>query len=163
MTSMHVAHSCLNQRRECLVDTRGSERLYLQAPLSRPPPRARGPAKQEKVGRALSRHARTVTVLLAVAPSGVKDKQVKSRQDWKNRLLYCNGEPLHRLDLRLASSFSSSSLDVPPCTRPHAAEPSAGFSDLTYPCFRFQHSKRYHGTRDLPGYEYTERQPPGST
>ena len=155
---MHVAHSCLNQRRECLVDTRGSERLYLQAPLSRPPPRARGPAKQEKVGRALSRHARTVTVLLAVAPSGVKDKQVKSRQDWKNRLPYCTVtvEPLHRLDLRLASSFFSSSLDVPPCTRPHAAEPS----QISPICFSIVYGT---GTRDLPGYEYTERQPPGST
>ena len=67
---------------------------------------------------------------------GAQWRQRKASQV-KTRIDYCNGEPLHRLDLRLASSFSSSSLDVPPCTRPHAAEPSAGFSDLTYPCFRF--------------------------
>ena len=158
---MHVAHSCLNQRRECLVDTRGSERLYLQAPLSRPPPRARGPAKQEKVGRALSRHARTVTVLLAVAPQWRQRQasQVKTRLEEKYCPTTVTVEPLHRLDLRLASSFFSffpaaSMFHLARVRIAHATEPSSHLSA--------QHSIRYR-TRDLPGYEYTERQPPGST
>ena len=82
--------------------------------------------------------------------------QVKTRLEEKYCPTTVTVEPLHRLDLRLASSFFSSSLDVPPCTRPHAAEPS----QISPICFSIVYGT---GTRDLPGYEYTERQPPGST
>lgn len=92
--------------------------------------------------------------------------QVKTRLEEK----YCTVtvEPLHRLDLRLASSFFSffpaaSMFHLARVRMPQSLLRASHISDLTYPCFRFQHSIRYHGTRDLPGYEYTERQPPGST
>ena len=115
--------------------SRGHERI--RAPLFtsalEPTSAACAWAREANEGRAgfvsLGTHARSST---PVEPqSGVKDKQVKSRQDWKKNIVrYCNGRTFASLDLRLASSFFSffpaaSMFHLARVRIAHATEPSS--------------------------------------